>query len=220
MPDGNAEEKETHANVTLAKEANARAAAMKKRLESARAALKGLDVADKTQTNVVVEAPGPKVEEPPNTNVEEPPNTNTVIQNVFTACRHDHVGIYFEKEMEFYNACLKRPAYMRRLLSAQNEDGIIEAKSIRVDLAQCTIKQFLTNTVLNKEEKGSNSILSQCDHIDIIETLFVQLETFFRERWNRYALDLIDVVVDSKYMATVFIVFAFHVVTTNNLFHV
>ena len=99
MPDGNAEEKETHANVTLAKEANARAAAMKKRLESARAALKGLDVADKTQTNVVVEAPGPKV--------EEPPNTNTVIQNVFTACRHDHVGIYFEKEMEFYNACLK-----------------------------------------------------------------------------------------------------------------
>ena len=144
MPDGNAEEKETHANVTLAKEANARAAAMKKRLESARAALKGLDVADKTQTNVVVEAPGPKVEEPPNTNVEEPPNTNIVIQNVFTACRHDHVGIYFEKEMEFYNACLKRPAYMRRLLSAQNEDGIIEAKSIRVDLAQCTIKQFLT----------------------------------------------------------------------------
>ena len=85
MPDGNAEEKETHANVTLAKEANARAAAMKKRLESARAALKGLDVADKTQTNVVVEAPGPKVEEPPNTNVEEPPNTNTVIQNVFTS---------------------------------------------------------------------------------------------------------------------------------------
>ena len=30
---GNTEEKETHANVSLAKEANARAAAMKKRLE-------------------------------------------------------------------------------------------------------------------------------------------------------------------------------------------
>ena len=126
------------------------------------------------------------------------------------------MGIYFEKEMEFYNACLKRPAYMRRLLSAQNEDGIIEAKSIRVDLAQCTIKQFLTNTVLNKEEKGSNSILSQCDHSDIIETLFVQLETFFRERWNRYAHGLIDIVVESTYTTTVFMFFAIHVLTINH----
>ena len=197
MSDGNTEEKETHANVSLAKEANARAAAMKKRLESARAALRGDSVADKKETNV---------EDP---KVEEPPNTNVIVQQ-------DHVGIYFEKEMEFYNACLKRPAYLRRLLSAQNEDGNIKAKSIQGDLEQCTIQEFLANTILNEDEKGSNAILDRNGHSDIIETLFVQLETFFRERWNRYAHGLIDIVVESTYTTTVFMFFAIHVLTINH----
>ena len=61
MSNENVEEKTTHANVTLAKEANARAAAMKKRLESAKAALKGLNMTDKEQPNETVEAQRPEM---------------------------------------------------------------------------------------------------------------------------------------------------------------
>lgn len=204
MSNENVEGKNTHANVTLAKEANARAAAMKKRLESARAALKGLNMADKEQPAETVEAQRPEMStnselEKQDVPVDEPPEMIAVPRNVFIDCTHDHVGIYFEKEMEFYNACVKKPAYLRRLLSAEDEERKIKGKIAQGRPVQCTIQQHLAKTVLTEHDKGSDGTLDQCDHGDIVKILFVQFETFFRERWKWYAHDLIDIITDRKY---------------------